>query len=121
MSVGGERYLIRTHPRESGWVACAERSHTGERFGIDCVAPSEAEAASRLTEWLDWQHEHAAALEALREAERGYHRAVAGSAFVNPTEAPTAIELRRESLDVVEGARLRLDGVRARQPVLEAG
>ena len=66
--------------------------------------------------WLEWQHEHAAALESLQQAERAYHRTVAGSAFASPTEGPSALELQKESLDAVEAARLRLDDVRARRP-----
>jgi hypothetical protein len=48
--------------------------------------------------WLAWQNEHAAALEALQHTERAHHRTIAGSAFANPTEGPTAIELQKESL-----------------------
>ena len=66
--------------------------------------------------WLVWQREHTAALEALQEAQRAYHRTIAGSAFASPTEGPTAIELQKESLDVVEAARVRLDEIRARRP-----
>ena len=66
--------------------------------------------------WLEWQREHTAALEALQQAQRGYHRTIAGSAFASPTEGPTAIELQKESLDVVEAARVRLDEIRARRP-----
>jgi hypothetical protein len=66
--------------------------------------------------WLAWQREHTAALEALQQAQRAYHRTIAGSAFASPTEGPSAIELQKESLDAVEAARLRLDDVRARQP-----
>ena len=66
--------------------------------------------------WLQWQREHAAALEALQEAQRAYHRTIAGSAFASPTEGPSAIEMQKESLDAVEAARVRLDEVRARRP-----
>jgi hypothetical protein len=66
--------------------------------------------------WLEWQHEHAAALAALQGAERAYHRTLAGSAFADPSEGPTAIELQKESLEQVEAARTRLDEVRARRP-----
>jgi hypothetical protein len=66
--------------------------------------------------WLEWQREHAAALEALQQAQRAYHRTIAGSAFANPTEGPSAIELQRESLDAVEAARVRLDEIRGRRP-----
>ena len=67
-------------------------------------------------DWAGWQREHAEALTALQEAQRAYHRTIAGSAFANPTEGPTPIELQRESLDLVEAARVRLDAIRARQP-----
>jgi len=66
--------------------------------------------------WIAWQAEHAAALEALQQAQRAYHRTIAGSAFASPTEGPSAVELQKESLDAVEAARIRLDEVRARQP-----
>jgi hypothetical protein len=66
--------------------------------------------------WLAWQREHAAALEALQQAQRAYHRTIAGSAFANPTEGPGALEIQKESLDLVEAARVRLDELRARKP-----
>jgi hypothetical protein len=69
-----------------------------------------------MSAWLTWQYEHASALDALQQAERDYHRTIAGSAFANPTEGPTPIELQREALDAVEAARLRLDEVRGRRP-----
>jgi hypothetical protein len=66
--------------------------------------------------WREWQAAHTAALEVLQQAQRAYHRTIAGSAFASPTEGPSAIELQKEALDVVEAARVRLDEVRARQP-----
>ncbi len=102
--------------RGGQWVARAFRADTGDPFGIECVDDSRDRAIERLTRWLDWQREHAAALDALQQAERAYHRAIAGSAFANPTEGPTAIELQKESLDAVEAARVRLDEVRAEKP-----
>ena len=66
--------------------------------------------------WLEWQREHAAALESLQQAQRAYHRTIAGSAFASPTEGPSAIELQKESLDAVEAARVRLDEIRGRRP-----
>jgi hypothetical protein len=66
--------------------------------------------------WLEWQREHAAALEALQQAQRAYHRTIAGSAFASPTEGPTAVEVQKESLEAVEAARLRLDEIRSRKP-----
>jgi len=102
--------------REGQWVARAFRDDNGDPFGIECVASTRDEALGRLNRWLGWQREHAAALEALQLAERAYHRTIAGSAFVSPTEGPSAVELQKESLEAVEGARVRLDEVRTRRP-----
>jgi hypothetical protein len=66
--------------------------------------------------WLDWQLAHAEALAALQEAQRAYHRAVAGSAFARPIEGPSPVEIQKESLAAVETARRHLDEVRMRQP-----
>ena len=66
--------------------------------------------------WQAWQREHTAALEALQQAQRAYHRTIAGSAFASATEGPSATEIQKESLDVVEAARVRLDEIRARRP-----
>ena len=66
--------------------------------------------------WLAWQREHTAALEALQQVQRAYHRTIAGSAFASPTEGPSAAELQKESLDAVEAARVRLDEIRLLKP-----
>jgi hypothetical protein len=66
--------------------------------------------------WLEWQREHTAALEALQQAQRAYHRTIAGSAFASPTEGPSPTELQKDALDAVEAARVRLDEVRNRRP-----
>lgn len=66
--------------------------------------------------WLEWQREHAAALDALQQTQRAYHRTVAGSAFARASEGPSAAEIQKEALDAVEAARLRLDEIRGRQP-----
>jgi hypothetical protein len=102
--------------QEGECVAHAVRADTGDRFGIDCRAATEAEAIARLTRWLDWQHEHEAALEALQQAERAYHRTAAGVPFASAGGALEAAGIRREALEQVEEARLRLDDVRARYP-----
>jgi hypothetical protein len=116
ITIGDRRYRLVSAEREGRWTAHAERDDTGDPFGIECAAPSEAEAVARLTRWLEWQAEHTAALDELQRAERAYHRTIAGSAFASPTEGPSAIEMQKESLDAVESARLRLDEVRARKP-----
>jgi hypothetical protein len=107
---------IRCAEHEGRWVAHAVRDDTGDRFGIECAGGTEHEAIERLTRWLDWQRDHTAALDALQQAERAYHRTVSGSAFASPTEGPTAVEIQRDALAAVERARLQLDGVRDRKP-----
>jgi hypothetical protein len=109
------KYTIKTVERDGQWVAYAVRD-SGDRFGIECGGVTEREAVERLQRWLDWQAEHTAALEALQAAERDYHRTIAGSAFANPSEGPSPTEMQKESLEVVEAARVRLDDVRARKP-----
>lgn len=115
-TIGGTTFIVQAIERDGQWIARAAREENGDPFGIECAGASEAEAVARLTRWLEWQSEHTAALEALQQAERAYHRTIAGSAFANPMEGPTAIEARKESLDAVEAARVRLDEVRARRP-----
>src|SRR5919201_573554 len=102
--------------RDRQWLAHAEREDNGDRFGMEFAGATREEAVDRLTRWLEWQREHTEALEALQQAERAYHRTIAGSAFANPSEGPTAIELQKESLEAVEAARVRLDEIRARNP-----
>ena len=109
-------YHIVCAERDGQWAAHAERTDTGDVFGIECVGATRDEATARLTNWLAWQAEHASALDALQQAERAYHRTIAGSAFASPTEGPSALEMQKESLEAVEAARIRLDEVRARKP-----
>ena len=114
--MGDRQYRLVAVVRDGEWIARAEATDSGDRFGTECAGPSEAEAIGRLERWLEWQHEHAAALEALMSAERAYHRTIAGSAFASAIEGPSAIEMQKESLEEVEAARVRLDEIRARKP-----
>jgi len=116
ISIGPIRYRIVATAHDGQFLARAERADTGDRFGIECAGATEHEAADRLSRWLEWQHEHAAALEELQRAERAYHRTIAGSAFASPTEGPSAVEMQKDSLEAVEAVRLRLDEIRARRP-----
>jgi hypothetical protein len=116
ISVGEAKYRILAAEKDGQWMARAERDPGGEPFGIESIGGTEDEAAERLIVWLEWQSEHAAALEALQAAERAYHRTVAGSAFTNPAEGPTPFEIQKDSLDLVETARQKLDEIRARKP-----
>ena len=109
-------HIIKTTQRDGQWIAFAERSDNGDRFGIECGGATEADAKARLHRWLEWQAEHAAALEELQRAERAYHRSIAGSAFASVTEGPSGLEIQKESLDAVEAARTKLDEIRARRP-----
>jgi hypothetical protein len=114
--VGETVYRVMTAPREGGVIAWAVRADDGRRFGVECAGATDAEAIQRLKLWLTWQDEHAAALAALQDAERDYHRTIAGSAFASGSEGPSPIEMQKESLAAVEAARVRLDEIRARRP-----
>jgi hypothetical protein len=109
-------YHIRAVQRDGQWVAFAERTDNGDRFGIEITAATEGDAVEKLTRWMEWQREHTAALEALQSAERAYHRTIAGSAFASAVEGPSPSEMQRESLEAVEAARVRLDEIRVSKP-----
>jgi len=102
--------------RDGRWAAHAVREDTGDPFGIECAGSTEREAVDRLARWLERQQDRAAALDALQQAERAYHRTIAGSAFANAMGGPTDVEPQPDSLAAVEAARGRLDEVRARKP-----
>jgi hypothetical protein len=116
VSLGDKSYRLVATERDGQFFAHAVRDDNGDPFGVECAGATEAAALDRLTQWLEWQHEHTAALDALQQAERAYHRTIAGSAFASPTEGPSALELQKESLDAVEAARVRLDDIRTRKP-----
>jgi hypothetical protein len=116
ISIDNRRFDLTCDQRDGQWHARVTRPETGDPFGIECAGATEADAIARLTRWLEWQSEHAAALAALQQAERAYHRTIAGSAFASPTEGPSAIEMQKDALDAVEAARVRLDAVRERKP-----
>ena len=116
ITIGSVTYRIPATESNGLWTARAEQADTGDRFGIELSGASADEAVARVARWLEWQHDHAEALETLQRAERDYHRTIAGSAFANPDEGPSAIELQKESLESVEAARVVLDEIRARRP-----
>ena len=82
----------------NGWRA-PTRVDNGDPFGIECAGATEADAIARLTGWLEWQHEHTAALEALQQAEHAYHRTIAGSAFASRPRDRRRSRLQKESLE----------------------
>jgi hypothetical protein len=116
VAVGGVRYRLSAVERDGRWMASAARDDTGDPFGVECDGSTADEATARLTRWLEWQAEHASALADLQQAERAYHRTIAGSAFASPSEGPSAVEMQKESLEALEAARVRLDEIRARRP-----
>ncbi len=116
MLIGGRPYRIRASQRNGRWTAHAVRGDNGDRFGGDFVGESEATAAAAVIRWLEWQTAHAGALEALQDAERAYHRSIAGHLFASSADEAATLQTRRDRLDAVELARRRLDEVRARQP-----
>jgi hypothetical protein len=111
----GAAFRLRAVERGGAWVAAAEQIDKGARFGIECSGASEGEALDRLAAWLTWQHEHAAALAALQDAEGDYHRTIAGSAF-GTSAAAAAQDATQDGLNAVAAARVRLDEIRARRP-----
>lgn len=109
-------FRIATDLRDGQWHAHASSSETGDRFGPELDGATEADAVARLSRWLAWQSDHAAALAHLQEAERAYHRSVTSGAFVSSDDRFSADERRHTALRDLEAARLALDGVRARRP-----
>jgi hypothetical protein len=115
VDIGGTWYRLFALESDHQWIARAFRVDTGERFGVDAIAPTRESAVSQLRGWLEWHHDHAAALAALRAAERAYHRAVTGEAF-----GGSAIDRRGAGgtpMEELDRARAALDAVRARRPM----
>jgi hypothetical protein len=114
VEIGGVSYRLFALPSEGRWVARAFKANSGERFGVDACGPTESAAVQGLREWLEWHHDHVAALEALRRAERAYHRAVTDAAF--PGSGADALTTGKAPLEQLDSARAALDSVRARRP-----
>ena len=117
-TIGETTFTLHAAEHDGQWVARATREVGGDPFGIECAGATEAEAISRLSRWLEWQAAHTQALGALQQAERAYHRTIAGSAFASSVEGSSAVEVQRDSLEALEAARVRLDEIRARRPQL---
>jgi hypothetical protein len=87
--------------------------------------------------WLEWQRDHAAALAALQEAQRAYHRVFVERALASSRQSALGIRQSiavdqeatdssaasdrpaadvQQKLKAVDAARVRLDAVRARKP-----
>lgn len=97
---------------EGVWVATARRLDTGDMFGPPMPADRAEEASDQLAGWLEWQHAHAVALQALQAAEAAYHRLSAGRFSAGDSDrAPL-----RAALAALDERRQALDAVRARRP-----
>ena len=92
---------------------------------------------SQPDDWAAWQRDHAAALTALQEAQRAYHRVFVERALAKSRQSDLGIRQLiavdqeatdssgasdspapdvQQKLDAVDAARVRLDAVRARKP-----
>src|SRR5690349_18694921 len=83
LTLGSIRFRIRAAATTGGWVATIVRLDNGDLAGPEMSGATEEEAVQKARRWLEWQHEHAQALDALQQAERAYHRVIAGSAFAS--------------------------------------
>ena len=115
LTLGPHTYTLHATEHAGTATAHAVRVDTGDRFGIDVTGNSEPEALDTLTRWLEWQYEHTQALEALQQAERGYHRSLADAAFAIARDS-SAVDGSKVSLEQVDAARKTLDDVRGRRP-----
>ena len=114
LQFGPTSYQLFAREQSGSFLAYACRGDSEERYGIETVGTSAADAISKLTRWLEWQHQHTDALERLQDAERGYHRKMASAAFADDrTGVDTA---RKQALETMTAARNHLDDVRARRP-----
>lgn len=113
VEIGGCVYTLVTSARQQQWTAHACRGESNERYGLEVTAASEDDARERLTRWLKWQHEHTAALDALQQAEKAFHRAVASAAFSSSEVQSAEARPARAAMDA---ARNALDDIRARRP-----
>ncbi len=116
VTIGTLDYRIEASEKDGQWIASAFRGSEGDRFGPPHWGATADDAIARMREWLEWQHDHQEALEAVQETERMYQRIIAGSAFADGVEGPSAIEMQKDALKRLEEARLRLDGIRQRKP-----
>jgi hypothetical protein len=116
LTLGSVRYQVAASESHGRWTATVVRLDNGQHAGPDVTGVTEEQAVQRACRWLEWQYEHALALDALQQAERAYHRVVAGNAFAAGEEGSSA-ETQRESLDAVDAARRALDEVRAKRPL----
>ena len=111
-------YRVHLAEDEGGvWTATARRLDTGETFGPPVPADAADEAMELLARWLEWQHAHTTALQALQAAEHTYHR-LAADRFANPAPAGdgAVATAARDALVRLDARRRELDLVRGQKP-----
>lgn len=116
LAVGSRRFRVEVTSGAGGWTARARCLESGDLFGPPLTAASAEAASARLSRWLQWQHDHAHAMQLLQEAERAYHRLVADRAFAALPDDTVTQSARRAALNDVETARRFLDAIRATRP-----
>jgi hypothetical protein len=107
-------YQVQLAEDEGVWVATARRIDSGDTFGPPVPADAADEAADLLARWLEWQHAHTTALQALQTAESAYHRLAADAFVVNGD--PERRSALREALIALDEQRRHLDAVRGQKP-----
>ncbi len=112
VTVGSRTFVLEVREQGGQWTVEPRHAGSGTPAGPPVVAPTAEDATARAMRWLEWQQEHAGALERLQDAERTYHRLVTGNAFGSAELS----ELQRDALQQLEQARQTLDAVRLRQP-----
>lgn len=106
-------YRVQLTEDEGVWVATARRLDTGDMFGPPVPGDRAEEAAELLARWLEWQHAHTVALNALQSAETVYHR-LAAHQFASATVADRTVV--RAALIQIDDLRRQLDEVRGQRP-----
>lgn len=107
-------YRVQLTEDEGVWVATARRLDTGDCFGPPVPGDRADEAADLLARWIEWQHAHTLALNALQVAETAYHRLVADR--LAAPEDGTRRAAVRTALIHVDDLRRQLDEVRGQRP-----
>lgn len=107
-------YRVHLAEDDGVWVATARKLDTDDPFGPPVPADRAEEAAETLARWLEWQHAHTSALQALQAAENVYHR-LAADRFVSADEESRRRAVR-DALIRVDDLRRELDTVREQKP-----
>lgn len=114
LTIGSTDYRLISNDRNGRVVTHAVRLDNGDRFGIEVNGASAEDTQTTLARWLQWQYEHSEALATLQQAERVYHKAMAGAAFGTTPEA--AAEESRTAVEAMNDARTKLDEIRLQRP-----